>query len=477
MVLNTDIMANWPGNLEGSADLTLLSFSQWDEKYMATSGIVVVTDGWQEGTPACVLRGGANAMAVLELLVRSGFRTVKIYHLEEKLTQLEDIFTSTVMEYANEHFEHVNVVWRNEATLEELLPKIGPDHSMLFFGAPLAASELPKFHERIKGSYAGSVTLVRGPLMDIEIDNHDEMLKWVRERTYEASDFSLPGLLKSYKKQRNMKIAVILPTLNEEATVATVIKMALEVKDAGIVDEVILIDSDSTDRTVEIAESFEITVLKHSEIRPDLDTYRGKGEAMFKSLYATDADILAWVDTDISTITPEFFYGLLGPLLSNPEIRFSKGYFSRPVRVEASGLELGGGRVTEILARPLINTFLPELSGFIQPLAGTVAIYREDFMKMRIPVNYGVEIAMLIQAVERAGIWGTAQVNLGNVVHRSKDVLGLGEMAFQILQVLEQIGALKGREEINPVMRHVYSAHGRFEIISKRFATIWRDFV
>jgi len=423
-----------------------------------------------------VLRGGVNAMAVLELLAISGFRTVKIYHMEEKLTQLEDIFTSTVMAYANAHFDHVNVVWRNESTLEELLPKIGPDHSMLLFGAPLAPSELPKFHERIRHSYAGSVTLVRGPLVDLEIDSLDAVMKWVKDRTYEASDFSLPGMLKSYKKQRNVKIAVILPTLNEAETVGTVIKMALEVKDAGIVDEVILIDSDSTDNTVEIAKTYGIPVFKHSEIRPELGSFHGKGEAMFKSFYATDADIIAWVDTDISTITPEFFYGLLGPLLANPEIRFSKGYFSRPVRVEASGLELGGGRVTEILARPLINTFMPELSGFIQPLAGTVAMYRDDFMKMRVPVNYGVEIAMLIQAVETAGIWGTAQVNLGNVIHRSKDVLGLGEMAFQILQVLAQIGTIQYNGELNHVMRHVYSAHGRFEIISKRFNTIWREF-
>lgn len=473
---NSDIISNWPGNLQDTEDLSIFSFPEWDEKYMAYNGMVVVTDGWQEGTPACVLRGGVNAVAVLQLLVISGFKSVKIYHLEEKLTQLEDVFTSTVLEYANEHFDNVNVVWRNDSTLERLLLKIGAEHSMIMMGAPLAASELPRFHERIKACFPGSVTLVRGPLIDISIDSHDEILKWVRERTYEASDFSLPGILTSYKKQRGVKIAVILPTLNEEKTVGDVIKMALEVKNAGIIDEVIVIDSDSTDNTVAIAEAYSVPVLKHAGIRPDLGSFAGKGEAMFKSCYATDADIIAWVDTDISTITPEFFYGLLGPLLANLDIRFSKGYFSRPVRVEASGLELGGGRVTEILARPLINSFMPELSGFIQPLAGTVAIYREDFMKMRVPVNYGVEIAMLLQAVETSGIWATAQVNLGNVVHRSKDVLGLGEMAFQILQVLSQMGTIQIKGETNTVMRHVYSAHGRFEIISKRFNTVWREF-
>lgn len=474
---NPEILKNWPGSLGDAEDLNIFSFSEWDEKYMAASGIVAATDGWQEGTPACVLRGGVNAVAVLQLLVLSGFKSVKIYHMEEKLTQLEDIFTSTVLEYANEHFDTVNVIWRKDSTLEQLLSRIGKEHSMLLLGAPLAASELPKFYERIKGCFSGSVTLVRGPLIDMTIDSQDKILKWVKERTYEASDFSLPDILTTYKRQRGSKIAMILPTLNEEKTVGDVIKMALEVKAAGIIDEIIVIDSDSSDRTVAIAETYAVPVFKHSEVRPDLGSFTGKGEAMFKSAYITDADIIAWVDTDISTITPEFFYGLLGPLLANPEIRFSKGYFSRPVRVEASGLELGGGRVTEILARPLINTFMPELSGYIQPLAGTVALYREDFMKMKIPVNYGVEIAMLIQAVKTDGIWATAQVNLGNVEHRSKDVLGLGEMAFQILQVLSQMGTLQSEGEISHVMRHVYSAHGRFEIISKRFNTVWREFI
>lgn len=474
---STGIIANWPGNIQNSDELLMLSFKDWNVKDMEHNGIVAVTEGWREGSVACVLRGGVNAVAVLQLLSMSGFKDIKIYHLEEKLNQMEDIFTSTVLAYANTHFDNVNITWRNESSLEELLIKIGDTHSMLFFGAPLTPSELPKFHEKIKKHFSNSLTFVRGPLEDIQIDDQDVMLKWMKERTYEASDFSAPGLLRKYKKDLGIKVAVILPALNEEQTVGNVIKMAMEVKDAGIIDEIILIDSNSGDKTVEIAEGLDIPVFRHSEIRADLGSFNGKGEAMFKSYYATDADIIAWVDTDIETITPEFFYGLLGPLLTNPKIRFSKGYFSRPVRVEASGLELGGGRVTEILARPWINTFIPELSGFIQPLAGTVAIYRDAFMKMRIPVNYGVEMAMLIQSVENEGLWATAQVNLGNVVHRSKDVLGLSEMAFQILQVLGKSGPFQSQNELNNVMRRVYSAHGHFEIISKRFNTVWREFL
>ncbi|MGE5552943.1 MAG: hypothetical protein ACM3XZ_03340 [Betaproteobacteria bacterium] len=181
------------------------------------------------------------------------------------------------------------------------------------------------------------------------------------------------------------------------------------------------------------------------------------------------------MDTDISSIAPRFFYGLFGPMLTNPEIRFVKGYFARPIRIEADGLELGGGRVTEILARPWLNAFRPELSGYIQPLAGTVAVHRDLFRQMRIPVNYGVEIAMLIQAVEKAGLWSTCQVNLGEVFHRSKDVLALSEMSFQILQVLAHLSG----NRLGPpheLLRRVFSAHGRFEIGLKCFTTHWRRF-
>ncbi len=466
----------WPSVLRDNQAFKMISFEEWNESIYSYDGVLAVSDGLIEGGVACVLRGGSNAVAVLEMIKSIGAKSVKIFHIEERLPQLEDVFTSSVLAYANEHFDSVNVVWRKDATLWDLLEKIRENHSMVFLGAPLAPSEIPDFYERAKASFKGNVTIVRGAIRELEMDRQDPIMKWVKERTFEASDFSLPAILRGYKNKLGVRVAVVLPALNEEATVGNVIKMAKEVKNVGIIDDIILIDSASEDKTTDIGLSHGIPVYQHAEIRSDLGTYRGKGEAMFKSSFVTNADIMVWVDTDISTITPEFFYGLLGPMLSNPEIRFCKGYFSRPVHVGAAGVELGGGRVTEIMARPFINTFLPELSGFIQPLAGTVAIYREDFMKMRIPVNYGVEMAMLIQAVETFGIEATAQVNLGNVVHRSKDVMGLGEMAFQIMQVLGEMGAVKQGEQVNNVMRHVYSAHGRFEVASKRFNTVWREY-
>ena len=465
----------WPESRTSNANCRIVvrSFADRGSLYDDRDDIVVLTDGWVAGTAAAVLRGGINAGAVLDVLASAGVTQLRVLHLEEKLPQLEDIFLSSVVARAHDMFDNVSINWRREATVFDLIKAVGADQSMLFFGAPLADSEIMPFYSAIKEVYQGSVTIVRGPFQDLEFAEGDEIYRWVRERTFEAGDFSLAAVMRGGKRKRGQKVAIILPSLNEERTIGQVIETALEVKTAGMADEVILVDSASTDNTVAIAKSYGIPVYLHPEIAPELGSYRGKGEAMFKSSFVTNADILAWVDTDIESITPRFFYGLLGPILTNPDIRFVKGYFTRPVRVEASGLELGGGRVTEILARPWFNTYMPSLSGYIQPLAGTVAICREDMLKMRIPANYGVEVAMLIQEVANAGLWSTCQVNLGEVIHRSKDVTGLSEMAFQILQVLSEFEGGASRENL---LRRVYSAQGHFEIGIKRFATVWRDY-
>lgn len=467
----------WPWT--GAPDMPrpiMMSFEQTDAVDAQATRTVVLTDGWTGGPCAAVLRGGLNAEAALELLHHSGVRGLTIYHLQEKIPDLESVFLSSVVNKAHSLFDHVNICWRHDPSVFELVRSVGGQYSMLVFGAPLAVSEIAPFRQALKEVYSGSVTIVRGPLQEAEFDEGDEIYKWVRERTFDAQDFALSTVLRSRKRKLGARIAVVLPSLNEEETVGQVIRTALEVKAEGLIDEVILVDSGSTDKTTAIARSFGIPVHDHREVRPELGAYAGKGEAMFKSAFLTEADIIAWVDTDISSIAPRFFYGLLGPLLTNPEIRFVKGYFARPVVVEADGVELGGGRVTEILARPWLNTFQPELSGYIQPLAGTVAIRRDLLTRMRIPTTYGVEIAMLIQAVEQAGLWATCQVNLGEVIHRSKDVLGLSEMSFQILQVLADLKAAGSGAARSDVLRRVVSSRGRFEIGIKRFTTRWREF-
>jgi glycosyltransferase involved in cell wall biosynthesis len=439
--------------------------------------IVVMTDGWNEGPVATALRGGNNAVAVLEVIARSGIKEIIIFHNEERISQLEEIFLATVVPKANELFEKVRIFWRHDSSITDMIQAIGGDYKMLLVGAPITASEALPFFNKIKDIYKGNLAVVRGPVREIELSENDEIFKWVRERTFNATDFSLEMVLLNYKRNLNVKVDVILPGLNEEKTLGKVIETALEVKNTGIIDNVIMIDSDSNDDTVKIAGSYNIPVYLHRKIKPEMGSYTGKGEALFKSAFVTDADILVWVDTDIENITPTFFYGLIGPMLFNREIKFVKGYYARPIRIESGGIELGGGRVTEILARPWINIYYPRLAGYIQPLAGTVAIYRNLFQKMKIPTNYGVEIAMLIQAVDKCGLWSTCQVDLGEVIHKSKDIIGLSEMSFQILQVLDSMQKeFHAASQKNNILRHIFSSQGNFEVSIKKFNNFWREF-
>jgi glycosyltransferase involved in cell wall biosynthesis len=439
--------------------------------------IVVMTDGWNEGPVATALRGGNNAIAVLEVLARSGIKEIVIFHNEERISQLEEIFLSTVIPAANDLFEKVRIFWRHDSSITDMIQSIGGDYKMLLVGAPLTASEAIPFFNKIKGIYKGNLAVVRGPVRELELSENDEIFRWVREHTFNATDFSLAMVLLNYKRNLNVKVDIILPALNEEKTIGKVIETAMEVMNTGIIDNVIVIDSDSSDDTVKIAKSYNIPVYLHREIKPEMGSYTGKGEALFKSAFISDADILAWVDTDIENITPTFFYGLIGPMLFNREVKFVKGYYARPIRVESDGIELGGGRVTEILVRPWINIYHPQLAGFIQPLAGTVAIYRDLFHMIKIPTNYGVEIAMLIQAVDKCGLRSICQVDLGEVIHKSKDIMGLSEMSFQILQVLDSMNKeFQGTGQRNNILRHIFSSQGHFEVSIKKFNNIWREF-
>jgi Glycosyl transferase family 2 len=204
----------------------------------------------------------------------------------------------------------------------------------------------------------------------------------------------------------------------------------------------VVIDSDSEDRTVEIAESLDVPVQRHSRILPETGSHTGKGEALWKSLHVLDGDIVAWIDTDISNIQPRFVYGLLGALLREPRIQYVKGFYQRPIRDAGILQPEGGGRVTELMARPLINLFFPELSGMIQPLAGEYAGRRELLERLPFFTGYAVEIGLLIDILEQAGLSAIGQVDLERRVHRNQTLPNLSQMAFVILQ-----GAIRKLEE------------------------------
>jgi nucleotide-binding universal stress UspA family protein len=260
--------------------------------------------------------------------------------------------------------------------------------------------------------------------------------RWFAENSFHASEFSDIRHLVALKEKAGLTVSVGLPALNEEKTIGLVIKRIKGslIDRAPLIDQLVVIDSDSTDRTREIAEELGVTVVRHSEVLPEVGSHSGKGEALWKSLHVLDGDIVAWIDTDISNIQPRFVYGLLGPLLREPRISYVKGFYQRPIRDGDRILPEGGGRVTELMARPLLNLFYPELSGIVQPLAGEYAGRRELLESVPFFTGYAVEVGLLVDVLEQAGLSAIGQVDLERRIHRNQPLPNLSQMAFVILQ-------------------------------------------
>ena len=256
-----------------------------------------------------------------------------------------------------------------------------------------------------------------------------------------------------------MTISLGLPALNEEETIGTIIKTIKSklMEEVPLLDEIVLIDSGSTDYTVDIALEQDIPVYQHTEILPQYGSVRGKGEALWKSLHVLKGDLVAWIDTDIVNIHPRFVYGILGPLLYRDTVQYVKGFYRRPLKVGESYQAGGGGRVTELVARPLFNLLYPELSGIIQPLSGEYAGRRSALERTPFYVGYGVETGLLLNLVERYGISGIAQVDLRQRIHHNQSLSALSQMAFAIIQVvfdhLERRNKVELLSEVNRTMK------------------------
>ncbi len=292
--------------------------------------------------------------------------------------------------------------------------------------------------------------------------------KWFAENTFRSHEFADLERLVALKEEQGLTISLGLPTLNEEETVGNVIrtvKTAL-MEEVPLLDEIVLIDSGSVDYTREIAADLGIPVYIHQEVLPQYGAYRGKGEALWKSLYVLQGDIVAWIDTDIVNIHPRFVYGILGPLLREPRIQYVKGFYRRPLRRGDKLVAGGGGRVTELTARPLLNLFFPELSGLIQPLAGEYAGRRQALEQLPFFTGYGVETGLLIDILDAFGLQAIAQVDLLERIHRNKPLPALSPMAFAIIQVvvrrLEDRHKIRLLEEVNKTMNLIRYEPGRF---------------
>ncbi len=261
---------------------------------------------------------------------------------------------------------------------------------------------------------------------------------WFYRNTFHHSKFAdIPHLVK-LKRQQKYTISLAFPTLNEEETIGNEIRniSSALMKEYPLIDEIAVIDSGSKDRTRELAEEAGATVYLSSDILPEHGSYAGKGENLWKSLYVLDGDLVVWIDADIKNIHPKFVYGVLGPLLENPNVGYVKAFYERPLNVGSKLVPTGGGRVTEILVRPLLAAFYPELSLLIQPLSGEYAGRREILESVPFQVGYGVEIGHLLDILAAHGLDIFSQVDLDKRVHRNQSTEALSRMAFGILQTV-----------------------------------------
>jgi len=258
-----------------------------------------------------------------------------------------------------------------------------------------------------------------------------DVADWFSRRTWQPGPWTADEL---FAAKRGRTVSVVLPALNEEETVGGVVAA---VRAAGpLVDEIVVMDGGCTDRTAERAAAAGAEVVALGEVLPEVEPLPGKGEVLWRSLAATSGDLIVFVDADLVEVGPEVVVGLLGPLLTEPEVQLVKGFYRRPLRLANTEQRNGGGRVTELMARPLLARFAPLLSGVVQPLGGEYAARRELLTRLPFAGGYGVEIGLLMDTLRTAGLDAIGQVDLGVRKHRNRDLADLGVMASEILAVV-----------------------------------------
>jgi glucosyl-3-phosphoglycerate synthase len=299
----------------------------------------------------------------------------------------------------------------------------------------------------------------------------NKIKKWLKNNTYHHSDFWDLKRLVELKEQQNLKISLCLPTLNEETTIGKeVILFRSELMNKyPLIDEIAVIDSGSTDRTLEIASNFGADTYLADDILPHLETKKGKGENLWKAIYQLNGDIIVFVDADIKNIHPRFAYGLIGPMLQRPEVQYVKGFYDRPLTLSNVTRPSGGGRVTEILVRPLFSLFYPELTAIIQPLSGEYSVRRNVVEEIPFPIGYGVETSHLLDIYSKYGIEAFAQCDLDQRIHDNKSTRDLGKMSFGILQTFltrsKDLGIFEGMKEYETVFTQFQAHMNEYEAV------------
>jgi glucosyl-3-phosphoglycerate synthase len=259
--------------------------------------------------------------------------------------------------------------------------------------------------------------------------------EWFEQRSFHYHDFR--DLAEGGGMGNRLTTTLVLPTRNVAGTIGPILDTVARLNErSGLIDQVVVVDADSADGTADIARARGAEVYSENELLPGYGRAHGKGDAMWRSLSVASGDIILFADADTVDFGEHFIYGTLGPVLTIPGVQFSKAAYRRPFTQGGKSVVDGGGRVTELMAKPLLNFFYPELTGFVQPLAGEFAACRELLCNIPFSTGYGVEIAMLIDVLADAGLPAMAQVDLGFRQNRHQQLWDLTRMSSAVLRAL-----------------------------------------
>lgn len=292
-------------------------------------------------------------------------------------------------------------------------------------------------------------------------------MPWSERNTHHWDDWSLADLVASKRGQR---VSLVVPARNEASTVGNLVSKLRTtlMETSDLVDELVVIDSDSSDDTARIASDAGAAVYASAAIRPELGTHPGKGEAMWKSQFVTTGELIVFMDADLTDWDTHFVRGLLGPLLNDSRVDLVKGYYRRPGE---HGLD--GGRVTELVARPLLALHRPPLRDLIQPLAGEWSIRRSLFERLSVPTGYGVELAALVDTLDTRGMDAIAQVDLGRRDHSHQDLFDLGLMATQIIGLMSRrLGTGPDADDVD--LRQYVPIEGSTKVVDRTVSLLER---
>ncbi|MFJ2651723.1 glucosyl-3-phosphoglycerate synthase [Streptomyces sp. NPDC087420] len=298
----------------------------------------------------------------------------------------------------------------------------------------------------------------------------EEVERWLTRRSWSVADRPLDRLLAA-KAARGTTVSVVLPALDEEETVGgivTVIRRELMEK-VPLVDELVVIDSGSSDATAKVAAEAGARVVRRDDILPRLPALPGKGEVLWRSLLVTGGDVVCFVDADLREFSADFVTGIVGPLLTEPDVQLVKAMYDRPLGTGGGASPGQGGRVTELVARPLLNLHWPRLAGFVQPLGGEYAARRTLLERLPFPVGYGVELGLLVDALHSVGLDALGQVDVGTRLHRHQDDRALGRMAAAIYRTAQlrlsrsYLGSQLGAHLVRPELTQFERGERGFE--------------